>query len=768
MNSRISSDTETIDVFRHSRVNSYLVFVDLPMKLFVFIVFCYFGTTEIHANENRVAKLENALQGNAIAAEVDALNIRLDETHGHLLVVPFPLAEVDDRRVRLQIQQILERHVGQSRPVVVLKFVEKGQSVSVMDERASIAIGRGTEFERSLSLARWLVGPVGVRARTIAYLPDSIEGHATLVALGCEEIAMAPLAEMGRASVDEASVDDVVTDGYLGITQRRGAFPAEAVRSMLDQDAPLYRVELVGENSRFVSEKDLDQLRQKNEIVSETQISIPGQLGKFTGQEMRSWRWITHLARDEDHLREILATTTWKVEKKVVQSGSVKPALIELRGAVSQTSVNRWLRAIDEARNTDIANLLILHIHSPGGDLAASLQMAEYLAKLDDTAIETVAWVDGEARGDAALIALACDSLLLKPASIFGGPGEATIEAATIRKMSNSWQELAKLTNRTEGEIYGMLCSELDIHEFLDQRGRTEIGDTEIFSQRADFKNWKKGRAIAFPKGVTAEEAVQRNWAIALSPNLLAVADQWGLEKLPEPKRVSKLEKWIRSLADQDWLATILLTLALILFTNELSTPGVGLPGFFSFVCIAFFFWMKFLEGTVEWLEITLCVCGMLALGLEIFVLPGFGIFGFGGFIMLASGVILASQTFIIPSNEYQWGRLALSTGQIAIACVGLITTLYLLRNQLEKMPFFRMLKLDPPPAEIDRQRADDRSFLVGATGVTTSRCAPQGKAMIEDQYWDVLSHDELLDPNTPIRVTSVQDRMIFVHRVSS
>jgi len=727
-------------------------------------VVCLFGFFSMPASNMGAAGPEKAVA----AAEVDVEKNQIDGTHGHLLFVPFPFAEIDDRRLRLQIQQILDRHQGKNRPVVVLKFVEKSGTDSAADPLASKAIGRGTEFERSLSLARWLVGPVGVRARTVAFLPDSIEGHATLVALGCEEITVAPLAEFGRATIDEAAIDQVVVDGYLGIAQRRGAFPPDAIRSMLDRDASLYRVELVGEKNRFVSQADLNALRQANDIVSETQISIPGQLGKFTGQEMRSWRWITHLARDDDHLREILGTTTWESQKKVALNDNIKPALIEIRGAVSQTSVNRWLRAIDEARNTDIANLLIFHIHSPGGDLSESLRIAEYLANLDELTVETVAWVDGEARGDAAIIAFACDSLLLKPDAVLGGPGEATIEAATVRKLSNTWKQLAKSTNRTEGELYGLVCSGLELHEYLDQRGRSEIGDTVLFSERADFKNWKMGRAISFPKGVSAEEAIRRNWAAALSPNLLAVADQWGITKLPEPKRVSQLEKWIRSFADQDWLATLLLTLSLILVTNEISTPGIGLPGFLALVCISLFFWMKFLDGTVEWLEITLCIGGMLALGLEIFVLPGFGIFGFGGFIMLACGIILASQTFIIPSNDYQWGKLAFSTGQIAIACVGLMTTIYMLRNQLEKMPFVRMLKLEPPPAEIDRKIADDRTYLIGAIGVTTSRCAPQGKALINDQYWDVQSHDELLDPDAQIRVISVQDRTIFVQRVSS
>jgi len=155
-----------------------------------------------------------------------------------------------------------------------------------------------------------------------------------------------------------------------------------------------------------------------------------------------------------------------------------------------------------------------------------------------------------------------------------------------------------------------------------------------------------------------------------------------------------------------------------------------------------------------------------LALGLEVFVLPGFGIFGFGGFIMLACGIVLASQTFIIPSNDYQWKKLATSSGQIAVACIGLMATIYLLRNQLEKLPFFRLLKLEPPMVQFANQSAEDWSYLVGATGVTTSRCAPVGKALIGDRYFDVHSPDDLLEPETSIQISEVRNHTIFVRRV--
>ncbi len=693
---------------------------------------------------------------------LDKVPDRPSETRGHFVDARFPLTEIDDRQLRLRIERILDRHQGNGRPIIVVRFQVK----NAIDAADRTNLGRGTEFERSLSLARWLVGPVGVRARTVAYLPESLEGHAVLVALACEEIAMAPLAELGRASIDEAMLDPLIIDGYLSIAERRGAVPPDAVRSMLDREASLYKVDSDEGKTSFLSSTSLEEVRQKGRLISETQLSIPGQLGKFTGQEMRTWRWITHVARDEDQLREILNATSWEKSKANIDRGDIKPALIEIRGAVNAGSVGRWMRAIDEARNQDAANFLLLHIHSPGGDLAESLRLAEFLANLDETLLETVAWVDGEARGDAALIGLACDSLVMKPNAILGGPGEATIDVDTIRNLGSTWQQLSQVTNRTEGEIYGLLCPDLSLQEFKNARGRVEFGDEAIFSKRADFQDWKIVRPIAFPAGMTAEQAEQRNVAAAVVPNLLAVGQQHGIDKLPPPKRVSKLEQWIRSIADQDWLATLLLTASLMLFTNELTTPGLGVAGFLAFLCIALFFWMRFLNGTVEWLEITLCIAGLLALGLEVFVLPGFGVFGFGGLIMLACGIILASQTFILPSNEYQWKKLATSSGQIAIACIGLMTTIFLLRNQLEKLPFFRLLKLEPPRVTMAEPATENWNYLIGATGITTSRCAPFGKALFGDAYFDVHSQDELLEPETAVEVTEVRDRTILVRRV--
>ncbi|MFN9914369.1 MAG: hypothetical protein ACK53L_17400, partial [Pirellulaceae bacterium] len=65
------------------------------------------------------------------------------------------------------------------------------------------------------------------------------------------------------------------------------------------------------------------------------------------------------------------------------------------------------MRLISEAMQKEDIDLMVFSLRSPGGDLEASLRLANYIADIDDTRWETLAWVDGEARGDAALIALA-------------------------------------------------------------------------------------------------------------------------------------------------------------------------------------------------------------------------------------------------------------------------------------------------------------------------------------------------------------------------
>ena len=103
------------------------------------------------------------------------------------------------------------------------------------------------------------------------------------------------------------------------------------------------------------------------------------------------------------------------------------------------------------------------------------------------------------------------------------------------------------------------------------------------------------------------------------------------------------------------WVTGLLFVVGLVALYVEVSTPGLGLGGLVSLLCFALFFWSRFLGGTAEVLEIVLFLTGVAFLAVEIFVLPGFGVAGITGLLLMLAGVLMASQTFLIPETKREW-----------------------------------------------------------------------------------------------------------------
>jgi membrane-bound ClpP family serine protease len=200
----------------------------------------------------------------------------------------------------------------------------------------------------------------------------------------------------------------------------------------------------------------------------------------------------------------------------------------------------------------------------------------------------------------------------------------------------------------------------------------------------------------------------------------------------------------------------------------EFSTPGVGLPGFASAVCFVLFFWANFLHGTAGWLEIMLFATGVACLVLEIFILPGFGAFGIGGGLLIVVSILLASQTFVIPSNAYEWSQLPSSLFVLAAAGGGALAALVVARRLVTDAPFFRRVSLEAP----DQQRWEQirhqealvhLEYLVGKRGLTLTQLTPSGKARFGDVRVDVISEGDVVPPGADVVVVEVRGNEVLV-----
>src|SRR5690606_20498934 len=142
-------------------------------------------------------------------------------------------------------------------------------------------------------------------------------------------------------------------------------------------------------------------------------------------------------------------------------------------------------------------------------------------------------------------------------------------------------------------------------------------------------------------------------------------------------------------------------------------------------------------------LEIVLFVVGILCVLIEIFVAPGTMIFGIGGGLMVVSSIILASQTFVFPTNAYQLRQAPISLAVFIFGLAGGIVAIGLIRRYLPGTPYFNRMLLKPPAhEEIEERQAREHlvqwAHLSGKRGTTTTALFPSGKALFGDEMVDV------------------------------
>ena len=707
--------------------------------------------------------------GNLAGQEPAAVPPKLDTPVRQAISLPveFPLDPTRETKLLASLESLSSRSNGIDRPLVVLEFKGAQQSTRPSDE---VLIGRGTPFERSLSLARWISGPKGSRIQTIAYIPQSIGGHAVLIALACEEIAIAPDAEFGQASMDEPATDATIKQAYIDIATRRATFPPAAVVSMLDASEPLVRIDSTDGKMEYVSSSELKK-RERNETVwNETQLVPFNQLARFVGQELRNWRWVAHIAGDKQQLANVLRLNKPIVEQPIFEGERVA-VRTHLRGIITPRHVNRMLRAIEQGLAKKETNLVLVEVDSPGGNLTESLRFAQYLADIGSDRAEVVCYIPGSALGDASLIALACDSIMMHPDAKIGGPGEASVGPAECNNQRPAIESLAQSSGRSVGEILGCVCPTIPIFEYSSFDGRTQLQSPEWLQDDPVAPQWNKGAQVDFSNGLDFETASELKIALDNPVSIQTVGSKFGIEELPAELKTNATEEFIDWLAGQMWFSFFLFFVGFTALSAELSAPGVGFPGILAAICFGLFFWLRVLGGTVEWLEVLLILGGIVCLLLEVFVFPGFGIFGVTGLGLLGVGLLLAGQTFILPTNDYQRQRVVTGFGQIGLVALSLLALAFAFRKQIANSPMVRWIALQPPSNEqekMEKERiVEELQMYLGWHGTTLTRCNPSGKAMIGEKLQSIVAEVGWLDENVEIEVVRIHENSLIVRQRS-
>lgn len=701
---------------------------------------------------------------------------------GQFLTLTSPINDAQVARAGNLALELEARAVKEDRDAVLVLEIPPGAS----------------RFGQVSDLARRLTSADLSRVRTVAWLPKSLDGYHAIIALSCHDIVMDPdasLGDIGRGG----KVPDEEQDFILKIVDRgrNNYVSRDVVQAMMNPAIELLRVKIKDatgqERSRFLTSKHVKELQAQNTLILETDtIKQIGAPGRFTAIDARRAGFLLDkTAKSRREVATAYELPTQSLREKEAGNDVGNARLIAIHEAITPFTEEFILRQIRTAVDQG-ADMLIFDIDSPGGYLFSSVNIANTIAELDPTSITTVAWIPERALSGAAVIALGTDRIIMAPDAHLGDAGviKETDEGGAFERVPEKlWsdflvtlQNLAERKDRPTALLQAMVDKNLKVYQVTNAAtGRvTYMSEYEIEDSNEE---WIKGPVVAESREdvlltVNGNRAHELGLADAPCDDLDALRIRLGI---PESNSLQPVKRtWVDTFVfvlNSQIAGFGLITLGILCLYIEMHLPS-GFFGIVSAVCFSLFFWSRYLGGTSGSLELILFVLGLVLLAMEIFVIPGFGVFGISGLLMMSGALVMASHTFSGMSAGQRFEESMSSLGTLAGALTTVIVVAIVLNRFLPSIPILNKLILTPPgyaAAGTDTPYLNPSAYggnpadipvQAGDKGLTVSTLRPSGKANFGEHYLDVFSDGGYIDHGTEIEVIRVAGKRIIVRPV--
>lgn len=266
------------------------------------------------------------------------------------------------------------------------------------------------------------------------------------------------------------------------------------------------------------------------------------------------------------------------------------------------------------------ADYILLDMNTYGGAVDAADSIRNAILRCDRPVIS---FVNMQAASAGALISIACDSIYMKTGSSIGA---ATVVDQAGNVMPDKYQSFMRGMMRSTAQATGR--------------------DPKIAESMVDTANVlsltpSEAVEVGFCEGVCEDE-----FEVARK---VAGSDDFVIRNIEDD--ISWLDRLIQFLLNP-LLQSIFMMMIIGGIFVEIRTPGIGLPLVTAIVGALLYFAPAYLGDLVSYWEILLFVVGLVLIGVEIFVLPGFGVCGILGII----AVVLSLAFAMVDNAElFHW-----------------------------------------------------------------------------------------------------------------
>ncbi|MCT4643347.1 MAG: nodulation protein NfeD, partial [Carboxylicivirga sp.] len=165
--------------------------------------------------------------------------------------------------------------------------------------------------------------------------------------------------------------------------------------------------------------------------------------------------------------------------------------------------------------------------------------------------------------------------------------------------------------------------------------------------------------------------------------------------------------------------------------------------------------------------EIVIFIIGLVLIGLEVFVIPGFGVAGVSGIVLVVGGLTLSLlDNDLFNFDGVGFNKLLEALGIVLSGLFGsLLAIIYLSKKLLSSSTFGAKIALQTEEniemgyIGVEASLGD----LVGEEAIAFTTLRPSGKIMINDEQFDAVAETGYIEKGEKVKVTRFVHGQLYV-----
>ena len=398
----------------------------------------------------------------------------------------------------------------------------------------------------------------------------------------------------------------------------------------------------------------------------------------------------------------------------------------EIFEEIAPAATRKTIRAMDEAAEMK-ADLIILHLNTYGGLVSDADSIR---TRILNSTIPVYVFVENNAASAGALISIACHRIFMKEGATIGA---ATVVEGSGQAAPDKYQSYMRSKMRATATA----------------RGRSpEIAEAMVDGDKVVPGLNDTGDVVT----LTTDEAIEWGFCDGKYPTIDAMMLAQGiLQPTVVKQEISWIDRAIGFLISPG-VSGILVLAILGGIYYELRTPGIGFPILVSAIAALLYFAPLYLEGLAANWEILIFILGIVLLGIEIFVIPGFGVAGISGLVLIFSALVLSAINNIVfdfsVSNPEQ---IQSALTRVVFGLIGFILFAMLSARFMVDGPLFRRIGLE---ATLSSGRENTVEAEMNAEeAICATDLKPLGYIDIDGKEYDAKSVDGFIAKGTKVKI---------------